>query len=149
MQGMRDLRNALVVALISIGLTVGALSISLVEFVPQAAPTPTNFLFPSPAPLTASVDRQVKDWEQFLNGASHKEQLMSRYLYEHLFLGHLHFDDDPLHRPFRIVRSATPPGPPTPAPSSAPTTTPVRLWSTWPPPAPWCGPRSIGPACRS
>ena len=54
MQGMRDLRNALVVALISIGLTVGALSISLVEFVPQAAPTPTNFLFPSPAPLTAT-----------------------------------------------------------------------------------------------
>lgn len=63
-------------------------------------------------PLSAVQWRQVQAWEAFLNGASPKERLMSRYLYEHLFLGHLHFDDDPLHRPFRIVRSATPPGQP-------------------------------------
>ncbi len=66
----------------------------------------------APAPLTASVDRQVKDWEQFLNGASHKEQLMSRYLYEHLFLGHLVFEDDARHDSFRLVRSTTAPGTP-------------------------------------
>ena len=42
---LRGLGNALVVALISIGLMVGALSISLVEFVPQATPTATNSLF--------------------------------------------------------------------------------------------------------
>lgn len=54
MQSARDFRNALVVAIISIGLTVGALSISLVEFVPQAIPTPTNIILPSPAPLTAT-----------------------------------------------------------------------------------------------
>jgi LysM repeat protein len=53
MQGLRDLGNALVVALISVGLMFGALSISLVEFVP-AAPTATNNLLPSPAPLTAT-----------------------------------------------------------------------------------------------
>ena len=54
MKGVRDLGNALVVALISIGLIVGALSISLVEFVPEASPTATNNLLPSPAPLTAT-----------------------------------------------------------------------------------------------
>lgn len=54
MQSMRDFRNALVVALISIGLTIGSLSISLVEFVPQAIPTPTNIILPSPLPLTAT-----------------------------------------------------------------------------------------------
>ena len=54
MQGLRELGNALVVALISVGLMVGALSISLVEFVPAAAPTATSNLLPSPAPLTAT-----------------------------------------------------------------------------------------------
>jgi hypothetical protein len=33
-----------------------------------------------------------------------------RYLYEHLFLGHLVFDGDPQRHVFRLVRSATPPG---------------------------------------
>jgi LysM repeat protein len=54
MQGGRDFTNALVIALISIGLVLGALSISLVEFVPEEAPTATNNLLPSPAPLTTT-----------------------------------------------------------------------------------------------
>ena len=54
MQGVRDFGNALVIALISTGLIIGALSISLVEFVPEATPTATNILFSSPAPLTAT-----------------------------------------------------------------------------------------------
>ena len=40
-----------------------------------------------PAAAPAGRERQVQDWERFLNGDSLKEQLMSRYLYEHLFLG--------------------------------------------------------------
>ena len=36
--------------------------------------------------------RQLRDWEQFFDGSSLKAQHMSRYLYEHLFLGHLVFD---------------------------------------------------------
>jgi hypothetical protein len=61
-------------------------------------------------PLSALQLAQVRQWESFLNGASNKERLMSRYLFEHLFLGHLHFDADVTHRPFRLVRSSTPPG---------------------------------------
>ncbi|MFZ2990040.1 fatty acid cis/trans isomerase, partial [Ideonella sp.] len=63
-------------------------------------------------PLPAAVARQVADWERFLNGVPRKEQLMSRYLYEHLFLGHLVLEGDAQRHVFRLVRSATPPGQP-------------------------------------
>jgi LysM repeat protein len=54
-QGLRGIGNALTVALISIGLMVGALSISLVEFVPQVTPTAaSDNPIPSPIPLTAT-----------------------------------------------------------------------------------------------
>jgi hypothetical protein len=66
--------------------------------------------FEGEPPLSAAQQQQVQAWEAFLNGASLKERLMSRYLYEHLFLGHLVFDDDASRRSFRIVRSRTPPG---------------------------------------
>lgn len=65
-----------------------------------------------PQALAPDQARQVRDWESFLNGDSLKERLMSRYLYEHLYLGHLIFDGDQERRSFRIVRSATPPGTP-------------------------------------
>jgi hypothetical protein len=51
-------------------------------------------------------------WERFFNGDSLKERLFSRYAYEHLFLAHLYFDDDPQRQYFKMVRSATPPGQP-------------------------------------
>lgn len=63
-------------------------------------------------PLSVVQREQVRQWEQFLNGSTLRERLMSRYLYEHLFLGHLHFDADATHRAFRIVRSTTPSGEP-------------------------------------
>ena len=68
--------------------------------------------YEGPAALTPEAARQVAAWEAFLNGESLKERLMSRYLYEHLFLGFLYFDGDPAQRSFRVVRSATPPGTP-------------------------------------
>ena len=66
--------------------------------------------YDGPLPLSAAQQQQLEVWEAFLNGASIKERLMSRYLYEHLFLGHLYFEADASHRSFRIVRSSTPPG---------------------------------------
>ena len=68
--------------------------------------------YEGPAPLPAAVERQAQEWEDFFNGDSLKEQLASRYLYEHLFLAHLHFDSDPARHYFRLVRSTTPPGQP-------------------------------------
>jgi len=63
-------------------------------------------------PLPVAVASQVADWERFLNGTSLKERLTSRYLFEHLFLGHLTFEGDAQRHVFRLVRSATPPGQP-------------------------------------
>jgi hypothetical protein len=63
-------------------------------------------------PLTPLQRQQVQAWEAFLNGSSDKERLMSRYVYEHLFLGHLTFQTDPTNRAFRIVRSSTASGQP-------------------------------------
>jgi hypothetical protein len=62
-------------------------------------------------PLSPAVQEQVRLWETFLNGDSNKERLMSRYLYEHLYLGTVYFEADP-SRPMRLVRSATAPGQP-------------------------------------
>jgi len=66
---------------------------------------------PAP-PLAPAYAEQLARWEAFLNGASPKERLMSRYLYEHLFLGNLYFSELPGVQFFRLVRSRTPPGEP-------------------------------------
>jgi len=64
------------------------------------------------APLPAAIARQVQEWEAFFNGDTLKERLMSRYLYEHLYLAHLQFEGDATRANFRLVRSTTPPGKP-------------------------------------
>jgi hypothetical protein len=58
------------------------------------------------------AEKQIKQWEKFLNGCSNKERLVSRYLYEHLFQAHLHFDNTANREFYRLVRSASPPGEP-------------------------------------
>ncbi|WP_455199639.1 fatty acid cis/trans isomerase, partial [Kaarinaea lacus] len=63
-------------------------------------------------PISDALQQHVDKWERFLNGTSNKEKLMSRYLYEHLFLGHLYFSDVPNFEYFMLVRSKTPPGEP-------------------------------------
>lgn len=64
------------------------------------------------APLPSAVAAQVAQWEHFFNGRSNKQRLVARYLYEHLFLGHLRLEGDRQGHVFRLVRSATPPGRP-------------------------------------
>lgn len=54
---------------------------------------------------------KVVYWEQWLNKSTLKSQLVSRYIYEHLFLSHLYFSEsEPTY--FKLVRSKTPPGMP-------------------------------------
>lgn len=64
-----------------------------------------------PPPLPAAVQAQVAEWEGFLNGDSRREQLVARYIYEHWYIGQLHFPEAP-GRYFQLVRSRTPPGQP-------------------------------------
>tara|TARA_R110002110_G_scaffold91264_2_gene237532 strand:+ start:152347 stop:154599 length:2253 start_codon:yes stop_codon:yes gene_type:complete len=64
------------------------------------------------APSAKLLDA-VARWESFLNGPSLKQQLMSRYIYEHLFIGNLYFSELPANTGyFKLVRSRTPPGQP-------------------------------------
>lgn len=65
---------------------------------------------PEPVNPSDTVAPQIERWEKFLNGTSKRERLVSRYVYEHLFLGHLHFEGGPEREFYRLVRSYTPPG---------------------------------------
>jgi hypothetical protein len=65
-----------------------------------------------PEPLSGAYQQRITEWERFLNGDSLKAQLMSRYIYEHWFVGSLYFDDLPGQEYFQLVRSKTPPGRP-------------------------------------
>ncbi len=62
--------------------------------------------------LVAEFDQRIDQWEAYLNQDSLKGQLVSRYIYEHLYLANLYFDDLSNRQFFNIVRSATPPGQP-------------------------------------
>lgn len=65
-----------------------------------------------PVRATAAEAAQVADWEAFLNRKGQREQLVSRWLYEHLFLAHLYFEDIADSHFFELVRSRTPSGRP-------------------------------------
>ncbi|MCQ1059138.1 fatty acid cis/trans isomerase [Photobacterium sp. DNB23_23_1] len=69
------------------------------------------FMATAPPP-NAKTLKKVADWEAFLNGSSLKQQLTSRYIYEHLFVSHLYFSDDSQPIFFNLVRSRTAPGKP-------------------------------------
>lgn len=57
--------------------------------------------------LSSEIRAQIANWEKFFNGADKREQLVARYLYEHLFLAHLYFKDNSQQQYFRLVRSIT------------------------------------------
>ena len=73
-------------------------------------------------PLTAEEEAQVSAWERYFNDDSLRQQLASRYMYEHLFLANLYFSPEPIFRGiepatqpqryFKLVRSYTAPGVP-------------------------------------
>ncbi len=65
---------------------------------------------PAATDIPANIQSQIAQWEEFMNTPDPRNQLMSRYLYEHLFLARLHFDGDDTRRFFQLVRSASPTG---------------------------------------
>jgi hypothetical protein len=71
---------------------------------------------PSPIKANDSELKQLADWESYLNRAGPREQLVARYLYEHLFIAHIYFDseagDGKAPHFFELLRSRTPGGQP-------------------------------------
>lgn len=65
-------------------------------------------------PWTASAleQQQIEHWENFLNAAGARESVVSRWLYEHLFIAHIHFKAGKDNHFFKLVRSRTPSGEP-------------------------------------
>ncbi len=78
--------------------------------------------------LSEAETRQIRAWENWLNRDGRRQQLVARWVYEHLFLAHLYFDDGSGQRPdhfFTLERSRTAPGKPvvplaTPRPNDPP-----------------------------
>jgi hypothetical protein len=79
---------------------------TLITWLEQGAPSVVQ------QPLTGTEREAIVRWESFLNGDDKKHRLMSRYIYEHLFLANLYLEesDDPTW--FRLVRSRSAPGEP-------------------------------------
>lgn len=80
---------------------------TLEQWLGQGAPVSEQTLTPSAAEL-----RQIEQWETFLNAPGARQDLVSRWLYEHLFLAHLHVEGGEPGHFFQIVRSRTPSGKP-------------------------------------
>ena len=61
--------------------------------------------------ISQEAKEQIAFWEKFLNQKDPKHSVSARYLYEHIYLGHIHFSKDSKEY-FELVRSKTPPGKP-------------------------------------
>lgn len=61
---------------------------------------------------SAAEARQIAEWEALLNRPGSTEALVGRWLYEHLFLAHIHFVGGEQGHFFQWVRSRTPSGAP-------------------------------------
>jgi hypothetical protein len=65
-----------------------------------------------PLKASAAEQQQAEQWEAFLNAEGDREQLVSRWLYEHTYLAHLYFNGAEGGHFFQLVRSRTPSGQP-------------------------------------
>ncbi|MCM2319150.1 MAG: fatty acid cis/trans isomerase [Pseudomonas sp.] len=86
------------------GLTDGEYA-TLRQWLAEGAP-----LDGEPLAANASEAAQITAWEGLLNRPGAREQLVARWLYEHLFLAHLYFDQGRSGTFFELVRSRTPSG---------------------------------------
>jgi len=76
----------------------------LVQWLAQGSPVPEA------KKPSANTLPQIQRWEAFFNGQDNKQRLVSRYIYEHLFIGHMHFAGSGDREFYRLVRSSTPSG---------------------------------------
>ncbi|AIR90714.1 peptidylprolyl isomerase [Pseudomonas cremoricolorata] len=80
---------------------------TLQRWLAAGAPVESSAVKPS-----AAEARQIADWEALLNRPGASEALAARWLYEHLFLAHIHFQNGERGHFFQWVRSRTPSGQP-------------------------------------
>ena len=56
---------------------------------------------------SSKVQEEITAWEEFLNQDDAKHAMTARYLYEHYFLAHINFQEDP-NEFYALIRSSTP-----------------------------------------
>ncbi|MGR0277500.1 fatty acid cis/trans isomerase [Marinomonas dokdonensis] len=93
------------------GMPYGLPALSTEEYNTLTRWLATGGKMPKAQPLPENLQQAVELWESRLNGDSLKDQLISRYIYEHLYLYSLYLDGGEDFR-FKLVRSKTPPGTP-------------------------------------
>jgi len=92
------------------GMPFGLPALTDSEFIKIEKWLANGALMASQPKLKPQIQKEIESWEIFLNQDSNKHRLMSRYIYEHLFLAHLYFDNEKQGDFFTLVRSKTPPG---------------------------------------
>ena len=83
---------------------------TLSEWTARGTPGPSDATLVSQRAVPPELQSQVRTWEAFLNGETPRDKLVARYLYEHLFLAHVHFPSEQAAQAppfFRLVRSQT------------------------------------------
>ena len=65
----------------------------------------------APSNVPDKIVSEIAKWEKRLNQDSLKARMVNRYIYEHIYLYSLYFDEEAKYA-FRLVRSSTPPGEP-------------------------------------
>lgn len=76
------------------------------RWIAKGAPGPSSAEIKKTYEPASKTWNQAREWEVFLNGSSLNQQLVSRYIYEHMFLAHIFFPTE-TDKFFRLVRSKT------------------------------------------
>lgn len=76
------------------------------QWIAKGAPGGNQEEAASPDYLSKDILKQIREWETYLNERTPEQRLVSRYLYEHLFLAHIYFPESDKDF-FRLVRSST------------------------------------------
>lgn len=93
------------------GMPYGLPALSATEHDKLSAWLKSGAKMPAAEAPTKTEQAFVERWETLLNGNSAKEQLISRYIFEHIYLANLYFDETRSSY-FKLVRSKTPSGEP-------------------------------------
>ncbi|WP_413294171.1 fatty acid cis/trans isomerase [Bdellovibrio sp. HCB185ZH] len=73
-------------------------------WISKGAPGPSLDAYKKAHETPAKLRSQVEIWEKYFNQSELKQKLVSRYLFEHLFLAHIYFPEEPRSF-FRLIRS--------------------------------------------
>ncbi|UYL08324.1 fatty acid cis/trans isomerase [Bdellovibrio sp. SKB1291214] len=76
------------------------------SWISKGAPGPSVASEEKQKHVPAKLRSQVEMWEKYLNKQDLKQKLISRYIYEHLFLAHIYFPEESRDF-FRLIRSKT------------------------------------------